>query len=162
MAAPSMIPLRLAVTFTASSVLMAEEASPLPFRVGDDAGAVDCWACAVPTARTSTNRDRGDFMVPSNAAGDTPLTVCRDEAPDTGLPPVDRSHLRNDGYGSGTAFGDSVVEDCRGVQPEYVANVFDKRGETDLPVAISADLPSTRRVAINQPRTIGFTIGYSF
>ena len=54
------------------------------------------------------------------------------------------------------------MEDCRGVQPEYVANVFDKRGETDLPVAISADLPSTRRVAINQPRTIGFTIGYSF
>ncbi len=101
-------------------------------------------------------------MVPSNAAGDTPLTVCLDEAPDTGLPPVDRSHLRNDGYGSKTAFGDSIVEDFRDVQPEYVANVFDKRGETDLPVSISADLPSTRRVAINQPRTIGFTIGYSF
>lgn len=44
----------------------------------------------------------------------------------------------------------------------YVTNVFDKRGETDLPVAISADLPTTRRVAINQPRTIGFTVGYSF
>jgi iron complex outermembrane receptor protein len=44
----------------------------------------------------------------------------------------------------------------------YVTNVFDKRGETDLPVAISADLPTTRRVAINQPRTIGVTLEYSF
>lgn len=44
----------------------------------------------------------------------------------------------------------------------YVTNVFDKRGETDLPVAISADLPTTRRVAINQPRTVGVTLEYSF
>jgi hypothetical protein len=29
-------------------------------------------------------------------------------------------------------------------------------------VAISADLPTTRRVAINQPRTIGATLEYSF
>ncbi len=44
----------------------------------------------------------------------------------------------------------------------YVTNLFDKRGETDLPVAISADLPTTRRVAINQPRTIGVTFEYGF
>lgn len=44
----------------------------------------------------------------------------------------------------------------------YVTNLFDKAGATDLPVAISADLPTTRRVAINQPRTVGVTVGYHF
>jgi outer membrane receptor protein involved in Fe transport len=44
----------------------------------------------------------------------------------------------------------------------YATNLFDKRGETDLPVAISADLPTTRRVALNQPRTIGFTVQYHY
>lgn len=31
----------------------------------------------------------------------------------------------------------------------YTNNMFDKQGATDLPVAISADLPTTRRVALN-------------
>ncbi len=44
----------------------------------------------------------------------------------------------------------------------YATNLFDKRGETDLPVAISADLPTTRRVALNQPRTIGVTMQYQY
>jgi outer membrane receptor protein involved in Fe transport len=44
----------------------------------------------------------------------------------------------------------------------YATNLFDKRGETDLPVAISADLPTTRRVALNQPRTIGVTLQYQY
>jgi outer membrane receptor protein involved in Fe transport len=44
----------------------------------------------------------------------------------------------------------------------FVNNVFDKRGETDLPVAISADLPTTRRIGLNQPRTIGVGVGYRF
>ncbi|TCV93397.1 outer membrane receptor protein involved in Fe transport [Luteibacter rhizovicinus] len=44
----------------------------------------------------------------------------------------------------------------------YATNLFDKHGETDLPVAISADLPTTRRVAINQPRTIGVTVQYQY
>jgi outer membrane receptor protein involved in Fe transport len=44
----------------------------------------------------------------------------------------------------------------------FVNNIFDKRGETDLPVAISADLPTTRRIALNQPRTIGVGLGYRF
>jgi iron complex outermembrane receptor protein len=44
----------------------------------------------------------------------------------------------------------------------YVTNLFDKRGETDLPTAISADLPSTRRVALNLPRTVGVTVEYHF
>ena len=44
----------------------------------------------------------------------------------------------------------------------YVTNIFDKQGATDLPVAISADLPTTRRVALNQPRTAGVTLGYRF
>jgi outer membrane receptor protein involved in Fe transport len=44
----------------------------------------------------------------------------------------------------------------------FVNNLFDKRGETDLPVAISADLPTTRRIALNQPRTIGLNFGYHF
>ncbi|WP_233839928.1 TonB-dependent receptor [Dyella sp. 2HG41-7] len=44
----------------------------------------------------------------------------------------------------------------------YATNLFNKRGETDLPVAISADLPTTRRMAINQPRTIGMTVQYQY
>jgi outer membrane receptor protein involved in Fe transport len=44
----------------------------------------------------------------------------------------------------------------------FVNNLLDKRGETDLPVAISADLPTTRRIALNQPRTIGLNFGYHF
>jgi outer membrane receptor protein involved in Fe transport len=44
----------------------------------------------------------------------------------------------------------------------YATNLFDKRGETDLPVAISADLPTTRRVALNQPRTVGVTLQYQY
>ncbi|RDD80092.1 TonB-dependent receptor [Dyella tabacisoli] len=44
----------------------------------------------------------------------------------------------------------------------YATNLFDKRGETDLPVAISADLPTTRRAALNQPRTIGLTVQYHY
>ena len=44
----------------------------------------------------------------------------------------------------------------------FVNNIFDKQGETDLPVAISADLPTTRRIALNQPRTIGVGVGYRF
>lgn len=44
----------------------------------------------------------------------------------------------------------------------FINNIFDKKGETDLPVAISADLPTTRRIALNQPRTIGLGVGYRF
>jgi outer membrane receptor protein involved in Fe transport len=44
----------------------------------------------------------------------------------------------------------------------YINNMFDKQGATDLPVAISADLPTTRRVALNQPRTVGVALGYRF
>lgn len=39
----------------------------------------------------------------------------------------------------------------------YVDNLFNRIGATGLPVAISADLPNTRRVAVNRPRTIGIT-----
>ena len=44
----------------------------------------------------------------------------------------------------------------------FLNNVFDQAGATDLPVAISADLPTTRRVALNQPRTVGLSLGYRF
>lgn len=44
----------------------------------------------------------------------------------------------------------------------FINNITDKRGQTDLPVAISADLPTTRRIALNQPRTIGVGVGYRF
>jgi hypothetical protein len=42
----------------------------------------------------------------------------------------------------------------------FVDNVFDKIAETGLPVAISADLPTTRRLGIVRPRTIGLTFSY--
>lgn len=44
----------------------------------------------------------------------------------------------------------------------HLREPVDKQGATDLPVAISADLPTTRRLALNQPRTIGATLGYRF
>jgi outer membrane receptor protein involved in Fe transport len=44
----------------------------------------------------------------------------------------------------------------------FVNNLFDIQGETALPVAISADLSDTRRVALNQPRTIGLSLGYKY
>jgi outer membrane receptor protein involved in Fe transport len=44
----------------------------------------------------------------------------------------------------------------------FVDNALNKIGETGLPVAISADLPSTRRVAINRPRTVGFKVDFDF
>lgn len=44
----------------------------------------------------------------------------------------------------------------------FVDNVFNKIGQTDLPTAISADLPTTRRYAITRPRTIGMTLSYGY
>jgi len=44
----------------------------------------------------------------------------------------------------------------------FVDNLLDKIGQTGLPVAISADLPNTRRVAISRPRTIGLRLGKTF
>jgi outer membrane receptor protein involved in Fe transport len=44
----------------------------------------------------------------------------------------------------------------------YVDNVFNKIGETDLPTAISADLPTTRRVAVTTPRTTGVMLTCQF
>ena len=44
----------------------------------------------------------------------------------------------------------------------FVDNLLDKRGATGLPVAISADLPTTRRVAINRPRTLGIKMDFPF
>ncbi len=44
----------------------------------------------------------------------------------------------------------------------YIDNVFNKIGETDLPTAISADLPTTRRIAVTTPRTTGIMLSYVF
>ena len=44
----------------------------------------------------------------------------------------------------------------------FVDNLLDKIGETGLPVAISADLPTTRRIAINRPRTVGLKVDFPF
>ncbi|MDB6085847.1 MAG: TonB-dependent receptor, partial [Gammaproteobacteria bacterium] len=44
----------------------------------------------------------------------------------------------------------------------FVDNAFNKIGETALPVAIAADLPTTRRIAVNTPRTAGVTFDYRF
>ena len=53
----------------------------------------------------------------------------------------------------------------RGAQWEaalFVTNLLDKIGETDLPTAIAADLPTTRRYAITQPRTVGVSLSYKY
>jgi iron complex outermembrane receptor protein len=44
----------------------------------------------------------------------------------------------------------------------FIDNAFNKIGETDLPDAISADLPTTRRIAITRPRTTGVMLRYLF
>jgi len=44
----------------------------------------------------------------------------------------------------------------------FINNVLNKIGETDLPTAISADLPTTRRFAINQPLTAGVSLHYKY
>jgi iron complex outermembrane receptor protein len=44
----------------------------------------------------------------------------------------------------------------------FLDNAFNKIGETALPVAIAADLPTTRRIAVNTPRTVGLTFDYKF
>jgi len=44
----------------------------------------------------------------------------------------------------------------------YLDNVFNKIGETALPVAIAADLPTARRIAVNTPRTVGVSLQYQF
>ena len=44
----------------------------------------------------------------------------------------------------------------------FIDNVFDSIGQTDLPTAISADLPSTRRYAITRPRTVGISLNYGY
>jgi outer membrane receptor protein involved in Fe transport len=44
----------------------------------------------------------------------------------------------------------------------FLDNAFNKIGETALPVAVAADLPTTRRIAINTPRTVGLTFDYKF
>ena len=44
----------------------------------------------------------------------------------------------------------------------FVDNLFDKIGQTGLPAAIGADLPTTRRIAVNRPRTVGVTLSYKY
>jgi outer membrane receptor protein involved in Fe transport len=44
----------------------------------------------------------------------------------------------------------------------FLDNAFNKIGETALPVAIAADLPTTRRIAVNTPRTVGIAVQYGF
>lgn len=44
----------------------------------------------------------------------------------------------------------------------FVDNLFNRIGQTALPVAISADLPTTRRIAVTRPRTIGVTLRRNF
>ena len=66
--------------------------------------------------------------------------------------------------------GFTIVNARVGIDPDklpwevslFARNIFDVRGETDLPVAIAADLPTTRREGLNQPRTIGVSAGYRF
>jgi iron complex outermembrane recepter protein len=44
----------------------------------------------------------------------------------------------------------------------FLDNAFNKIGETALPVAIAADLPLPRRIAVNTPRTVGISLLYGF
>jgi iron complex outermembrane recepter protein len=42
----------------------------------------------------------------------------------------------------------------------FINNAFNKRAETALPLSYAIDLPTTRRVSLNRPRTIGLEIRF--
>jgi outer membrane receptor protein involved in Fe transport len=44
----------------------------------------------------------------------------------------------------------------------YCTNLFDKRAETAVAVSYAVDLPTTRRVALNRPRTIGVDVRFDY
>lgn len=44
----------------------------------------------------------------------------------------------------------------------FANNVFDKAAETALPFAFGIDLPTTRRISLNRPRTAGLELRYQF
>jgi iron complex outermembrane receptor protein len=44
----------------------------------------------------------------------------------------------------------------------FAENLFDKHAETAVPVSYAVDLPTTRRLAINQPRAIGLELRWQF
>ncbi|GGX34997.1 TonB-dependent receptor [Undibacterium squillarum] len=44
----------------------------------------------------------------------------------------------------------------------FIDNLFNSRGATGLPVAISADLPDTRRIAVLRPRTVGLSLHWRY
>lgn len=44
----------------------------------------------------------------------------------------------------------------------FVDNLFDRNVQTALPVSYAVDLPTTRRLAINRPRTIGLDVRWQF
>jgi iron complex outermembrane recepter protein len=44
----------------------------------------------------------------------------------------------------------------------FMDNVLNKRAETALPLSYAIDLPSTRRVSLNRPRTVGLEVQYDF
>jgi iron complex outermembrane recepter protein len=43
----------------------------------------------------------------------------------------------------------------------FANNLLDKKAETALPVAYGIDLPTTRRISLNQPRTIGLELKWT-
>lgn len=57
---------------------------------------------------------------------------------------------------------DRVASDSKIGAAFFVENLFNKIGQTGLPVAISADLPTTRRIAIVRPRTVGVSLSLPF
>ncbi len=44
----------------------------------------------------------------------------------------------------------------------FISNLFDKHVQTGLPIANGVDLPTTRRLALNKPRTIGVDLRFDF
>jgi iron complex outermembrane recepter protein len=44
----------------------------------------------------------------------------------------------------------------------FIQNALNKHAETALPGAYSFDLPTTRRISVNRPRTIGLQVKYDF
>jgi hypothetical protein len=44
----------------------------------------------------------------------------------------------------------------------FITNALDKHAETELPLANGIDLPTQRRIALNQPRTIGLDVRFDY
>ena len=66
------------------------------------------------------------------------------------------------GYNITANFGSATSKGTGWEAAVYVSNLLNTIGETDLPAAVPADLATTRRYTVNQPRTVGLSLNLKY